>query len=182
MYHPGHRLFIEKANELCENIVIGLKSLNYSMKFKNKKPIFSEKERKEILLKIKGINDVFITNYDIQPDNGTLNELEKYAPNSAIILGSDWKLCEKILNQIEIVMNKTINSALDIKNLKFDSFCKKSLVSFEQYIYLKKNFPKINLIMIPRENSVHSSTSYRYQIINNINQTNQVEIKERYYI
>ena len=178
MYHPGHRIYIKKANELCENIVIGLKSLNYSMQFKGKKPIFSEKERKDILLKVKGINDVYITNYDIQPDNNTLYELDKYSPNSAIILGSDWKFCEKILNQIEIIMNKTINNALDIKNLKFDSFCKKSLVSFEQYIYLKQNFPKINLIMIPRENSVHSSTSYRSQILNNINQTNQVEIND----
>ena len=173
MYHPGHRIYIEKVNELCSNIIIGLKSLNYSKKFKNKEPIFNETERKDILLKVKGINDVFITNFDIQPNNKTLKELLKYSPRSAIFLGSDWNSCKKLLNQIEINLNNTIQS-----DLNYDSFCKKPLVSLEQYIYLKKNFPEINLIMIPRDNSLHSSTIYRYNITQNFNQMNHFEIRD----
>ena len=109
MYHPGHRIYIKKVNELCSGIIIGLKSSNYSKQFKNKEPVFNETERKDILLKVKGINDVYITNNDIKPDNKTLNELIKYSSKSAIFLGSDWKACEKILIQIKkICLNTTI--------------------------------------------------------------------------
>lgn len=179
MYHPGHRIYIEKINELCSILIVGLKSLNYSMRFKNKEPIFNETERKEILLKVKGINDVYITDFDILPDNNTLNELIKYSPNSAIFLGSDWKLCQNLLFQIEIYLNSSIDITPILKNLKFDIHCKKPFSSLEQYIYLKKNFPKINLLMIPRENSIHSSSSYRKNILENINEKNHIEISDK---
>ena len=179
MYHPGHRIYIEKINELCSILIVGLKSLNYSMRFKNKEPIFNETERKEILLKVKGINDVYITDFDILPDNNTLNELIKYSPNSAIFLGSDWKLCQNLLFQIEIYLNSSIDITPILKNLKFGINCKKPFSSLEQYIYLKKNFPKINLLMIPRENSIHSSSSYRKNILENINEKNHIEISDK---
>lgn len=179
MYHPGHRIYIEKINELCSILIVGLKSLNYSRRFKNKEPIFNETERKEILLKVKGINDAYITDFDILPDNNTLNELIKYSPNSAIFLGSDWKLCQNLLFQIEIYLNSSIDITPILKNLKFDINCKKPFSSLEQYIYLKKNFPKINLLMIPRENSIHSSSSYRKNILENINEKNHIEISDK---
>ena len=125
MYHPGHRIYIEKANELCSNIIIGLKSLNYSKQYKNKEPIFNETERKGILLNVKGIQDVYITNYDIQPYNKTLNELLKYSPQSAIFLGSDWKSCQNLMRQIDISLNDSIEYIEYLNNLKLDSFCKK---------------------------------------------------------
>lgn len=178
MYHPGHRIYIKKVNELCSGIIIGLKSSNYSKQFKNKEPVFNETERKDILLKVKGINDVYITNNDIQPDNKTLNELIKYSSKSAIFLGSDWKSCEKSLIQIEKNMNNTSDYIQSLNNLKIDSFCKKSKVSFEQYIYLKKNYPEIDLIMVPRENSIHSSTYYRKNILQNIKKINNIEIQD----
>ena len=178
MYHPGHRIYIKKVNELCSGIIIGLKSSNYSKQFKNKEPVFNETERKDILLKVKGINDVYITNNDIQPDNKTLNELIKYSSKSAIFLGSDWKSCEKSLIQIEKNMNNTSDYIQSLNNLKIDSFCKKSKVSFEQYIYLKKNYPEIDLIMVPRENSIHSSTYYRKNILQNFKKINNIEIQD----
>ena len=178
MYHPGHRIYIEKTNELCSNIIIGLKSLNYSRQYKNKEPIFNETERKSILLNVKGIKDVHITNFDIQPDNKTLSELLKYSPKSAIFLGSDWKSCQHIMNYIDINLNNNTEHIRILNNLKFDKFCKKPKISLEQYIYLKKNFHEINLIMIERENSLHSSTGYRNIIKQNINQMNHFEIKD----
>ena len=179
MYHPGHRIYIEKANELCSNIIIGLKSLNYSKQYKNKEPIFNETERKGILLKVKGIQDVFITNYDIQPDNKTLDKLLKYSPNSAIFLGSDWKSCQNIMNQIEINLNNSIEYIPSLNSLKLDSSaCKKPLISLEQYSFLKKYYPQINLIMIPRGNLGHSSSNYRNIIFKNIEERNHFEIKD----
>ena len=179
MYHPGHRIYIEKANELCSNIIIGLKSLNYSRQYKNKEPIFNETERKGILLNVKGIQDVFITNYDIQPDNKTLNELVKYSPNSAIFLGSDWKSCQNLMNQIDKHLNDSIEYIQSLNKLNSDSsFCKKPLISLEQYSFLKRNYPKINLIMIPRGNLGHSSSNYRNIISKNIEEMNHFEIKD----
>ena len=178
MYHPGHRIYIEKANELCSNIIIGLKSLNYSKQYKSKEPIFNETERKGILLNVKGIQDVYITNYDIQPDNKTLNELLKYSPQSAIFLGSDWKSCQNLMRQIDINLNDSIEYIKYLNNLKLDSFCKKPLISLEQYSFLKKNYPKINLIMIPRGNTGHSSSNYRNIITKNIEEKNYFEIKD----
>ena len=178
MYHPGHRIYIEKANELCSNIIIGLKSLNYSKQYKSKEPIFNETERKGILLNVKGIQDVYITNYDIQPDNNTLNELLKYSPKSAIFLGSDWKSCQNLMRQIDINLNDSIEYIKYLNNLKLDSFCKKPLISLEQYSFLKKNYPKINLIMIPRGNTGHSSSNYRNIITKNIEEKNYFEIKD----
>ena len=178
MYHPGHRIYIEKANELCSNIIIGLKSLNYSKQYKSKEPIFNETERKGILLNVKGIQDVYITNYDIQPDNNTLNELLKYSPKSAIFLGSDWKSCQNLMRQIDINLNDSIEYIKYLNNLKLDSFCNKPLISLEQYSFLKKNYPKINLIMIPRGNTGHSSSNYRNIITKNIEEKNYFEIKD----
>ena len=171
-------IYIEKANELCSNIIIGLKSLNHPKQYKNKEPIFNETERKDILLNVKGIQDVYITNYDIQPDNKTLNELLKYSPKSAIFLGSDWKSCQNSMRQIDISLNDSIEYIKYLNNLKLDSFCKKPLISLEQYSFLKKNYPKINLIMIPRGNTGHSSSNYRNIITKNIEEKNYFEIKD----
>ena len=82
------------------------------------------------------------------------------------------------MNYIDINLNNNTEHIQILNNLKFDKFCKKPKISLEQYIYLKKNFHEINLIMIERENPLHSSTGYRNIIKQNINQMNHFEIKD----
>lgn len=140
MFHPGHIEYITEALKLCDRLIIGIKSDEYSMHYKHKFPIQNQNERLCIANALVGIEKVCLTNRDILPPMDVLEELSSVASQSGdesavIFLGSDWFDEEK---------RKT-----------------KSPLSFGEYEYLSQRYPDIVFGNIPRGNSGRSSTKYR---------------------
>ena len=79
LLHSGHILFLEEASEFGE-VYISLGSDSNSLETKNKKPIFTEDERKYILKSIKYVKDVEISKDQIGPMS-FLPYLEKIKPD-----------------------------------------------------------------------------------------------------
>ncbi|MBR7172699.1 MAG: adenylyltransferase/cytidyltransferase family protein [Clostridia bacterium] len=138
MFHPGHIEYITQALELCDKLIIGIKTDEYSMIHKNKTPIQNQQERLCIANALVGIEEVCLTGRDILPPIDVLEELDaaaKAGDKVAIFLGSDWMIEEKRK--------------------------KKSPLSLAEHVFLTKEYPDIVLDSIPRGESGRSSTGYR---------------------
>lgn len=138
MFHPGHIEYITQALELCDKLIIGIKTDEYSITYKGKRPIQGEDERMCIANEIVGVDEVCLTGRDILPPYTVLDELETVSKDGgkvAIFLGSDWQDPEKRKE--------------------------KSPLSLAEYEFLSGKYPEIVLDCIPRGNSGRSSTKYR---------------------
>lgn len=59
--HPGHLEYFKLSKEICDILIVGLNSDDYILKNKNiKKILFKEKERLEIILSIKYVDNAFL--------------------------------------------------------------------------------------------------------------------------
>lgn len=154
MFHPGHIEYITEALSLCDKLIIGIKTDEYSITYKNKKPVQSEIERMCIANAIVGVDEVCITGRDILPPYKILEELQRAAAGGekvAIFLGSDWQDQEKR--------------------------AKKSPLSLAEYEILSGQYPEIILDSIPRGNSGRSSTKYRKKGIDAASHENPHELR-----
>ena len=83
LYHAGHARLIGNARAFCDHLVIGL-STDELASSKNKTPIYSYEDRREILLSIKGVDAVIPqTSYDKY-------EAWKRINHDRLFVGDDW--------------------------------------------------------------------------------------------
>ena len=85
MFHIGHLNLINHAKAYCDYLIVGVNSDDLVQKYKNKRPVISQKERAEIVANIKAVDKCVITE--------TLDKkvsLTKLGFN-AIFIGDDWK-------------------------------------------------------------------------------------------
>ena len=160
MFHPGHMEYIKAASDLCDKLIIGVKSNDYSWVYKGKLPVQDENERLCIANALVGIGDVCLTNRDIMPPVNVLAELSREAnagKKVTIFLGSDWK---PYIDKTEPKKGK-----------------EKSKMSLGEYEMLTQLYPNIQLDMIPRGNSGRSSTNYRKRGMDAANFENPHELK-----
>ena len=60
LFHAGHITFLKQAKLYCDYLIVGICSDDLTKHIKNKNPIFSEKERLEIISSIKYVNYSYI--------------------------------------------------------------------------------------------------------------------------
>lgn len=138
LFHPGHIEYIQEASKLCEKLIVGIKTDEYSKIMKGKTPIQDELERAIIADALVCVDGVEITNYDILPPAKVLQRLKETADegkSAVIFLGSDWH--------------------------KPETMKKKSDLSLAEYKMLQEEYPEIEFGKIPRGNSGRSSTNYK---------------------
>lgn len=101
--HPGHVRLFQEAKKLGDELVVLLNNDNWLRKKKGY-VFMSEKERKEIVEAIKGVDRVVLTKHSPNPvDMGVTAELNALKPN-IFAKGGDWtegsipesKMCDKI--------------------------------------------------------------------------------------
>lgn len=156
MFHPGHIEYIQQASELCEKLIVGIKTDDYVILNKGKTTIQNQDERKKIAEALVCVDNVVITDKDILPPLEVLDELNAVAINdkedkAVIFLGSDWHTEE---------------------GLK-----KKNVLSLAEKDFLENSFKDIELGCIPRGNSKRSSTGYRDRAKDAAQMINPYELK-----
>ncbi|MDP2638688.1 MAG: adenylyltransferase/cytidyltransferase family protein [Candidatus Azambacteria bacterium] len=87
--HIGHLRFIEKAKKFGDILVIGINDDRFIKKTKgNHRPIIPEKQRAELLLGLKAVDYVFVTNKALYDDEN----LKKIKPNFLVFANETDKI------------------------------------------------------------------------------------------
>lgn len=85
LFHIGHLNILKKAANLGSKLIVGVSSDNLNYKKKNKYPIYSEKERMEIIKSIKCVDEVFLEE--------SLEQKKHYIQlynADVLVMGDDW--------------------------------------------------------------------------------------------
>tara|TARA_B100001778_G_C18439173_1_gene561520 strand:- start:399 stop:794 length:396 start_codon:yes stop_codon:yes gene_type:complete len=112
LLHIGHINMLKKCKKYGDKLIVGVSSDNLNYNKKNRYPIFSEKDRVEIIKNIKGVDEVFLEE--------SLEKKEEYIRNykaDIFIIGDDWRGKFDNINSVckVIYLNRTENiSTTDI--------------------------------------------------------------------
>ena len=112
LLHIGHINMLNKCKKYGDKLIVGVSSDNLNYNKKNRYPIFSEKDRVEIIKNIKGVDEVFLEE--------SLEKKEEYIRNykaDIFIIGDDWRGKFDNINSVckVIYLNRTENiSTTDI--------------------------------------------------------------------
>ncbi|MHB1349600.1 MAG: adenylyltransferase/cytidyltransferase family protein [Desulfobulbaceae bacterium] len=86
VFHVGHLRILQRAKELGDYLIVGVSTdaLNFSKK--NKYPVYSQEERREIIENIRFVDEVF---YEHSLENKR-NYLIEYKAD-ILVMGDDWQ-------------------------------------------------------------------------------------------
>lgn len=86
LFHIGHVNLLKRAKKLGNHLIVGLSTDAFNSVEKNKKTFFSFKERKEILLSTKYVDEVIPeTSWEQK-----ITDVKKYNAD-IFVIGDDWK-------------------------------------------------------------------------------------------
>ncbi len=91
MFHIGHLHIINRAAELCDQLIVGVNSDALVEQYKNKKTVICQEDRAEIIRNLKNVSRCEIVD--------TLDKvaLQKMFGFDAVFIGDDWKGNERWL-------------------------------------------------------------------------------------
>ena len=138
--HPGHQEHLKIIANSGEEVIILVKSNDYSERMKNKTPVFSEETRKTLVEAQKGVTKTFITDNDVKPPQEVLEIMDEAIANGekvAIFVGSDWT---KHPDQ-------------------------KPQCSLDEMEFLKTHYPEVTITGTDRPEKSYSSTQLRNALI-----------------
>jgi glycerol-3-phosphate cytidylyltransferase len=99
LFHIGHLRILERAKSLGHHLIVGISTDQLNFDKKQKKPIYSQEDRTEIIKSLKLVDEVFFEeSLDLKGDY-----IKKYKAD-ILVMGDDWKgrfdefntLCEVI--------------------------------------------------------------------------------------
>ena len=86
IFHVGHLRLLEKARAMGSHLIVGVSTDKLNFDKKGRNPVYSEGERKEIILSLRCVDHVF--------DEESLEQkgeyLEKYNAD-ILVMGDDWE-------------------------------------------------------------------------------------------
>ncbi|WP_310604134.1 adenylyltransferase/cytidyltransferase family protein [Anaerosporobacter sp.] len=100
LFHVGHLRILKRAKEQCDYLIVGVSTDEVVEAYKNKKPIITYEERKEIISAIKYVDEVV--------PQVTMDKMEAWQSLhfDALFHGDDWKgsdLYSKYIEQFKTV-------------------------------------------------------------------------------
>jgi len=86
VFHVGHLRILQRAKALGDRLVVGISTDQLNYKKKGKFPVYSEKERMEIVSAIKYVDEVF-------PEESLEEKSEyiRYFNADFLVMGDDWR-------------------------------------------------------------------------------------------
>ena len=94
LFHIGHLNLLRNARSQCDRLVVGVATDERISRYKNKRPIFPDNERLEIVRSCRYVDEVFLND----DDPGNFESYEKWVKKfgaGKIFIGSDWQGTEK---------------------------------------------------------------------------------------
>jgi len=94
LFHIGHLNLLRNAKAQCDRLIVGISTSERIYKYKNKRPIFPDNERFEIIRSCRFVDDVFL-------NDGNPGDLESYTKWFSIFgatkmfVGNDWQGTDK---------------------------------------------------------------------------------------
>jgi len=85
VFHVGHLRVIERAAELGDRLVVGVSADALNLRKKGREPVFSERERMEIVAALKPVHEVFLE----ESLELKRSYVEQYAAD-VLVMGDDW--------------------------------------------------------------------------------------------
>ena len=86
LIHSGHIKILKRSRELGDSLVVGISTDAFSFSKKQKNPIYTQEQRKEILESIKYVDEVF---YEEAFDKKRQYIIDHKA--DILVMGDDWK-------------------------------------------------------------------------------------------
>ena len=86
VFHVGHLRILKRAKELGDYLIVGVSTDQLNFSKKNKYPVYSQEERREIIESISSVDEVFYEH--------SLEEKRKYLGEykaDILVMGEDWK-------------------------------------------------------------------------------------------
>lgn len=85
MFHVGHLNLINNAKKKCEYLIVGVNADVLVEKYKHKKPVIDQEERRFIVENIKAVDEAVIVD--------TLDKVEQFKKIGfdVVFIGDDWK-------------------------------------------------------------------------------------------
>ena len=86
VFHVGHLRILQRAKELGDHLIVGVSTDELNFSKKNKYPVYSQEERKEIIESISLVDEVFYEH--------SLEEKREYLLKykaDILVMGDDWE-------------------------------------------------------------------------------------------
>ena len=86
--HPGHLNLFDNCKQMCDKLIVGVCTDEYSIQYKNKKPLFDENERLRIISSLRNVDEALIVSIDEVEDKTLIWDKCKF---DVLFSGSDWQ-------------------------------------------------------------------------------------------
>ena len=90
LFHIGHLNLLRNARAKCDKLIVGIASSDRIFKYKNKRPIFTDDERLDIVRNCRFVDDVFLNDSDPNFAASYTNLAKQYTATRWLV-GSDWQ-------------------------------------------------------------------------------------------
>lgn len=102
LLHNGHVRLLRKASELGDTLIVGISSDKLNFEKKQKKVVYSQELRSELLLSLKYVDAVFIE----ESLDKKVEYLKKFKAD-ILVMGSDWKgkfdFCKNEIKDLDVI-------------------------------------------------------------------------------
>ena len=92
MLHPGHLNLFENCKKMCDKLVVGICTDEYSIQYKNKKPLYNDEERLRIVSALRSVDSAMIVSIEEVEDKTLILDKCKF---DVLFSGSDWQGSER---------------------------------------------------------------------------------------
>jgi glycerol-3-phosphate cytidylyltransferase len=94
LFHIGHLNLLRNARAQCDRLIVGIATDERILRYKNKRPIFPDKERLEIVRSCRFVDDVFLNGDDPSSLESYVKWVRQFSARK-IFIGSDWQGTDK---------------------------------------------------------------------------------------
>ena len=90
LFHIGHLNLLRNAKAQCDWLIVGVASSDRIFKYKNKRPVFTDSERMEIVQNCRFVDEVFLNESNPNLVSSYIDLAKQYSATKWFV-GSDWQ-------------------------------------------------------------------------------------------
>lgn len=107
LFHVGHLNILEKCKNNCEYLLVGVCDDSYIERYKNRKPVFGQEDRRRIIEALKCVDRAIIVNEQEIFDKTIV--YDKVLKFNVLFNGDDWIKSERFKKTEEDLSNRGVD-------------------------------------------------------------------------